>query len=131
MEDGNGDQWYQVQTTRYGFFWKWDCSWPWLSVGSIGGGGELAARLKYDSPRRFETIEEAREHIAQVKHDDLSKHVKVVDVFSDRPPAMEYADVTQMFAYAATPDVEPPAEPVVTETKPTKKKAKRGRKKTS
>jgi hypothetical protein len=129
MQDGNGDEWFQVQSSRYGFFWRWDCSWPWAT--KFIGVSDSAA-VAYRSPRRFETIDEAREHIAQVKHDDLSKLVKIVDVFSDRPPAVEFADVTHMFAYAATPDLSTPADPVVTETKPAKKKApKRGSKKTS
>lgn len=128
MQDGNGDVWFQVQSSRYGFFWRWDCSWPWkMKVLDIGE----AVAMSYDSPRRFDTIEEARAHIADVKHADFAKQVRVVDVLSDMPKAVAYdVDVTTLFAY--TPDVLPPPEPVVTETKPTTKKAaKRGRKKTS
>ncbi len=132
MQDGNGDVWFQVQSSRYGFVWRWDCSWPWTTkVLDIGE----AVTMSYDSPRRFDTIEEARAHIADVKHRDLAQQVRIADVFSDMPTAVTYAvdvDVTKLFAYDATPDVTAPPEPVVTETTPTSKKAvKRGRKKTS
>lgn len=127
MADGNGDEWFQVQSSRYGLLWKWDCSWPWATkVLKIGE----SVPTKYESPRRFDTLSEARAHIGEVMHDDLAKQVRIVDVLSDVPAAVEFADVTQMFAYAATPGLATPADPVVTETKPAKKKAKpRGRKK--
>ena len=130
MQDGNGDVWFQVQSSRYGFFWRWDCSWPWTT--KVLDIGEAVA-MSYDSPRRFDTLEEARAHIADIKHRDLAKQVRIADVFSDMPTAVTYAvDVTKLFAYSATPDVTTPPEPVVTETKPTTRKAtRRGRKKTS
>ena len=134
MADGNGDEWYQVQSSRYGLFWKWDCSWPWVSMDSFDL--RLSPKHKYQSPRRFDTIEDARHHIGELRNESLAKEVRLVDVISDAPQRVVEDVLVDMasqptLAYA-TPDLVPPADPVVTETKPTKKKApRRGRKKTS